>query len=72
MGGTEVIEALIHFAAVVAGYVAGLWVARGQERQRAAELEAALASMRQTCDLWQECAEERKRMIVELTEHEDE
>lgn len=52
------IEALIHFAAVVAGYVAGLWVARGQERQRAADIVAELTRG------WEAHAEDQVKIIA--------
>lgn len=55
---SELLQALIHFAAVVAGYVAGIWVARGQERQRAADIVAELTRG------WEAHAEDQVRTIA--------
>lgn len=69
------IDLLLHFAAVFAGYVAGCWVTRGQERQRAADLVAELTKgweehafeLLKTIEGLEKVAEERKRMLEELT-----
>lgn len=83
------IDYLLFPLAALWGYGVGLWVTRGQERQRSAdiiadltrgwetlagehvkqiaELEGALSSMSATCSAWKKVAEERKRMLEELT-----